>query len=314
MKRRPLVGHSGCRIELIDRGGALVVRKTSKSPSYNQRLFQQCLKQMRYANTVFQTPRVQRWDYENGLFTFEMDYVRGVSCHEYLRLLELTRVREIADLFVDCLVPRPLTFCSPGAAVREKIASLEQRIAPKTELVEAAFARLHGYSWRVWSPADCHGDLTLENIICSQNRFYLIDFLDSFADSWLIDVAKLFQDLETHWSYRFEPPDHNVRLRCHLLKTMISHRILAMENGVALLMTIYHLLLLNLLRIIPYITSEQTRLIIDRAVAKVLIRVAELLKEHDYEHLDSPLRWKIDAISEHEAEVVAYAPGWKVDG
>ncbi len=311
MRHRLLVGHSGCRIELIDKGGSLVVRKTSKAASYNQRLFRQCLKQMRYTNAVFRTPQVRGWDYESGLFAFEMDYVRGVPSHEYLRMLELTRVREMADLLVNCLVPEPLKLCSPDGAVLEKIVSLERQITPKTPSVEAAFSRLHRFDWSVWSPSECHGDLTLENVIFSQGRFYLIDFLDSFADSWLIDVAKLFQDLETYWSYRHEPLDHNARLRCHVLKRMISRRILAMDNGVALLMTVYHLLLLNLLRIIPYAAGEQTHFILDRALAKVVARIAELLKEYDYEHLDHPLRWEINSIPEHETEVAAYAPRWK---
>jgi hypothetical protein len=49
----------------------------------------------------------------------------------------------------------------------------------------------------------CHGDLTLSNIIITQdNKMYLFDFLDSYIESPLQDVAKLIQDFDYGWSFR----------------------------------------------------------------------------------------------------------------
>ena len=43
----------------------------------------------------------------------------------------------------------------------------------------------------------CHGDLTFSNILFNGNNYYLIDFLDSFIESPLLDIVKLRQD--TAW-------------------------------------------------------------------------------------------------------------------
>ena len=50
----------------------------------------------------------------------------------------------------------------------------------------------------------CHGDLTFANIIFHSNRLYFIDFLDSFIDSYLIDFAKLKQDLFYFWNLKIQ--------------------------------------------------------------------------------------------------------------
>ncbi|MEB3375992.1 hypothetical protein SFC43_32790 [Bacteroides sp. CR5/BHMF/2] len=36
----------------------------------------------------------------------------------------------------------------------------------------------------------CHGDLTFSNILFNGNNYYLIDFLDSFLESPLLDIVK----------------------------------------------------------------------------------------------------------------------------
>jgi aminoglycoside/choline kinase family phosphotransferase len=49
----------------------------------------------------------------------------------------------------------------------------------------------------------CHGDLTLSNILVQEHqgdRIVLIDFLDSFIESPLADLAKLRQDLVHGWT------------------------------------------------------------------------------------------------------------------
>ena len=40
----------------------------------------------------------------------------------------------------------------------------------------------------------CHGDLCFDNVICSNNKTVLIDFLDTYIDSPLQDIAKIRQD------------------------------------------------------------------------------------------------------------------------
>jgi len=50
---------------------------------------------------------------------------------------------------------------------------------------------------------ECHGDLTLSNVILSHSKgLLLIDFLTTFLDSPLQDLAKLRQELIYGWSFR----------------------------------------------------------------------------------------------------------------
>ena len=49
---------------------------------------------------------------------------------------------------------------------------------------------------------NCHGDLTLSNMIITNNTLYVFDFLDSFIESPLQDAAKLIQDMRFGWSFR----------------------------------------------------------------------------------------------------------------
>lgn len=47
-----------------------------------------------------------------------------------------------------------------------------------------------------------HGDMTLENIMYTQNGFFLIDAMTTEYDSYIFDIAKMRQDLECKWFLR----------------------------------------------------------------------------------------------------------------
>ena len=59
----------------------------------------------------------------------------------------------------------------------------------------------------------CHGDLTYSNILFNGNNYYLIDFLDSFIESPLLDIVKIRQDTAYLWStMMYNKPFDKVRL------------------------------------------------------------------------------------------------------
>lgn len=114
------------------------------------------------------------------------------------------------------------------------------------------------YKWDYIQHSQCHGDLTLENIIVSNNDLYLIDFLDSFYDSWQIDIAKILQDIEIFWHYRKDKMDNNLFIRLLVLKRILLKKLIKIKDGEKIIESIYHILLLNLLRILPYTKDEST--------------------------------------------------------
>ena len=126
-------------------------------------------------------------------------------------------------------------------------------------IIKQAFLHLEKYDWNKIPKTPCHGDLTLENIlITKEKKVYLIDFLDSFCNSWMIDIAKLFQDLEYKWSYRNKTISVNTELRLLVAKEALIEEILKRKNGEESLKTIYYILLLNIIRIIPYTKQIET--------------------------------------------------------
>jgi hypothetical protein len=95
-------------------------------------------------------------------------------------------------------------------------------------------------------------------IVTSGGRVCLVDFLDSFCDSWMIDAAKVLQDMELYWSFRNKPVSPDSARRIKMARDMIFDKLSAMENGSEKLRAVYHLLLLNVIRIWPYAEIQKS--------------------------------------------------------
>ena len=50
--------------------------------------------------------------------------------------------------------------------------------------------------------SEYHGDMTLENILSVNGKFYLIDPVTIEYDSYVFDIAKMRQDLDCKWFLR----------------------------------------------------------------------------------------------------------------
>ena len=74
-------------------------------------------------------------------------------------------------------------------AFLNKINTLESSL-PAEKKFKEPFKILKAFNWGKVYKSPCHGDLTLENIIITEDKkLCLIDFLDSFYNSWMIDIA-----------------------------------------------------------------------------------------------------------------------------
>ena len=256
-----LNGHSGCSIEVINELNNTVVRKISSSYDYNDRLIKQCEKQKTIEINGIKSTSVKSSGYVKGLFYFDMDYVVGTTLSEYMKTIELSEISDLVDKLLSHIV---ITSYDPDAKkiFMQKMDSVTEDITRKQlateypELKDAitqADEILSKYQWSYLNQSDCHGDYTLENLlITNAGEIFAIDFLDSFYDTWQIDVAKLLQDIELGWSYRFSGIDENLRMRLIIMKKCIMTRLESFKDGKKLIDSIYHVLLLNVLRIVPY--------------------------------------------------------------
>ncbi len=104
---------------------------------------------------------------------------------------------------------------------------------------------------------DCHGDLTLSNVILDPLAgVTLIDFLDTYLETPLQDVAKLKQDFIYGWSFRKEPASLGIKaeILCRYHLPQAITQIERMYPRQVWLMT-----LMALARIAPYVRDLTTK-------------------------------------------------------
>lgn len=80
-----------------------------------------------------------------------------------------------------------------------------------------------------------HGDMTLENLISTENGFYMIDPVTIEYDSYIFDIAKLRQDMECKWFLRNTDVRLDVKLKT-LQDKILKHFPLANNNNLLILM------------------------------------------------------------------------------
>ena len=271
---KKLNGHSGCTVNLVQDNECIYVSKMSGDVSYNFRLKKQCKKQSNFISKVvnISAPKIIRCGYNLNRFFFDMEFVQGKTMAEYS---EYIKIMEIAD-FMKCLF-HTLYWneykedLNVNKIFSNKINELKYKTS-KFQNVRYAIEILEKFDWSQVPKSPCHGDLTLENILVTKDKnLYLIDFLDSFYNSWMIDIAKLLQDLEFHWSFRNSNITSNQALRLQVAKEALLEEILKTQDGENKVNTIYHLLLLNIVRIYPYANEDKTILFLNDVLEKLIL-------------------------------------------
>lgn len=278
-----LGGHSGCQIFLMeDDDGQVFVRKISKDVDYNERLEVQSKKQESFLGDPIRAPRVLDHGYtDDGLYFFDMEYVQGVTLAEYIKTMEIGKVKGIVESLVSSIVPNtPVAVLentvSVEAIFRKKISDLREKLEDKNNVViNRSLDLLETHDWHKLTPSQCHGDMTLENIIVKDDRLYFIDFLDSFYDSWFLDIGTLLQDVQVMWSYRFEKDvNMNTVLRLIVFRDLLLNAIRKVNPDYVV--EIYYSLLQKLIRIYPYTKDELTYNYLNEKTALVLADIHAL--------------------------------------
>ena len=271
---KSLNGHSGCKINLIKNTESeeIYVRKISSSANYNIRLKKQFIKQQNFEpSNIVRSPLIYNWGFNNGLFYFDMEYIQCKTLAEYVSSITIVEIVDyIHYLFKHLYLSKNYNNCNANKIFKQKILSLEIQLKQYENLKEA-FCVLKNFDWSYVEKSPCHGDLTLENILITKDKkIFLIDFLDSFFNSWMIDIAKLLQDLELKWSFRKNQLSANAELKLLIGKETLKEEILKINNGNRILDTIYHILLLNVIRIYPYTKDTETFKFLNNSIEYLL--------------------------------------------
>lgn len=251
-----LEGHSGCNLTFVKTKENFVIRKTSKSVEYNFRLIQQFEKQKNFLHNFIKTPKVYDNGIDNsGLFYFEMEYIKGLKFNEYVKSKKFNEVLEVFTKILN------FVFANFNNEVIDQSSQIISKIdsITKTKLIDNhTIDQLKQYSNLKLNMGYCHGDLTFENIIISNNEIYLIDFLDSYIESPIIDISKLIQEFDLNWSNRNSEFGNTISLiRNIFLKRKLYEKINKYNINT---FTVELQSKLTLMRILPYTNSISLQL------------------------------------------------------
>ena len=256
-------GLSGCSLELInDR----VLRKHSPSIEYNSRLLMQAEKQKVFSNRIYKNvdaPKV--YDIQSDYF--DMEYIPGNTFSEFFSTASVNDVEFVVQTLFDYFDSLISTSRMVDATnkILKKLESLKEKTFHK-EYIE--FLRKYVESNKIIVPHTfCHGDLTFSNIIFHKNRLFFIDFLDCYVDTFLSDLVKIKQDLDYFWALK------TWNVHTHRLEQIYRFAWNELENRYSSFMyEPFDILdVMNILRIEPYLTSEDQRVILDRIIKSTKI-------------------------------------------
>ena len=273
-------GLSGCKIELLNTD---TLRKYSSSQNYNERLRSQIKKQSLFSHFILNnidTPKVLSIN-EDEILSFDMEYSSGLSFDEYFSHASIDDIDNVLHSlygYFDFLIQNSRTYQKEvsKSMILGKLYSINIQ---RKDFLMYLVSKVVDNDLKV-PYSFCHGDLTFANIIFHPKRLYFIDFLDSFIDSYLVDFAKLKQDLYYFWNLKVQGVDN---LRIYQTYKYIWD---SLENRYSEhLNTIEFKLIdvLNLLRISPYLTNED-----HRSILNTLLEQTEL-----YEDLSCAYGWKV---------------------
>ena len=276
-------GHSGCDISIVTEDNELHIHKSTHDPGYVKRLVNQANKQIAAYQTQYQHIRVPRiFEVEQSATdaTIKMEYIYSKNFVEYFESAGFEQIKYLIGAikyFIDLEIGSSTIQIVPSSILTDKMADVARKVeknvhlkddAEAQELVRRSSAVMNAVGDMEMPVGTCHGDLTFSNILFNGNNYYLIDFLDSFIESPLLDIVKIRQDTAYLWStLMYHKPFDNVRLS--IISKKIDSAIDEYFTGQYEWYRRYYmpLQLMNFLRILQYGHDEKVIAYLKRVIA-----------------------------------------------
>lgn len=263
------LGLSGCKLQILSDN---VIRKYSANRDYNNRLSIQIDKQNFFSKRIFSnidTAKIIK-KYNDELIYFDMEYIIGCNYHEYFSVTSKKKIEKIfiaIDEYFDFLINNSKKYKPDVAKGKIKSKLLNFNNSQYYFLIEFAVNYLDKIDVDI-KKSFCHGDLTMTNILFHSQKIYLIDFLDSYIDTFVLDLIKLKQDLYYHWVLKInDVKDLRISQCFNFIWSYIEkkyHEYLSND-------TFYILELINFLRIEPYLTNKNQRVILNNIIERTYL-------------------------------------------
>lgn len=221
-------GHSGCDIVIVHEDNDLFIHKSTHDPGYVPRLVNQANKQIAASTIEYQNIRVPKiFDVVKSAdsATIKMEYIYSRNYIEHFEQAGFEQIKYLIGAlkyFIDLEIGKSSMQTVPSNILTDKMADVARKVeknahlkddAEAQELVRRSSKVMDSVGDMVLPVGMCHGDLTFSNILFNGNNYYLIDFLDSFIESPLLDIVKIRQDTAYLWStLMYNKPFDKVRL------------------------------------------------------------------------------------------------------
>lgn len=227
---KELFGFSGNTIFLIKDNDQLFVRKIGNISRNVER--------MQALSAIYPLPAIYRYS-ENEL---DCEYIHSLDIKAYLLTHNTTELTNFLVKFFDSLAVNTVLKDYTQVYV-DKLSQID--FCKNIEFTKDEL--LHSLP-KMLPSSEYFGDLTLENILYSKSKgFVLIDCQTVEYDSYIFDIAKLRQDLESKWFLRNDNIFLDVKL--HTIQRVLLERYPESNNK--------YLLILMLLRTYRY-SKENT--------------------------------------------------------
>lgn len=209
-------GHSGCQIDIVNDGNNLFISKSTHDPKYVARLYLQAQKQQQAGRNIYQhirIPKIFDVDKAEDHLAIKMEYVYSKNYIDYFEDAGFDNISyfiKALKIFIDSEIENSPIQQVDTDIIKNKFEDVcikcksnvhtkeDEEIATLLENCSRVFYKLPSH---IEMPVgQCHGDLTFSNILFNGNNYYLIDFLDSFIESPLLDLVKIRQDSKYEWS------------------------------------------------------------------------------------------------------------------
>ena len=225
---KELYGFSGTQILLMKKHDMMFVRKTGD--------VQRNVERMYALSEKYPLPKIYGYSKNN----FDMEYIHSLDIKTYLKTHHYEKLLQFLVNFLE-LLSELSTVKDYTQIYIDKLNSLDLLEMPFTK--EELLDKLP----KILPCTEYHGDLTLENILYSEDRgFLLIDCQTTEYDSHIFDIAKLRQDLECGWFTRRDNTMLDVKTK-HIQQELLK-RFPEADNN--------YLLIMMLLRVYRYSKPE----------------------------------------------------------
>ena len=276
-------GHSGCDISIVTEDNELHIHKSTHDAGYVPRLVNQANKQIAASKTEYQhirVPKIFEVVQSATDATIKMEYIYSKNFVEYFENAGFEQIKYLIGAikyFIDLEINASSMQTVPANILTDKMADVARKVANNVHLKDDAEAQeLVRRSSEVMDAVGdmempvgtCHGDLTFSNILFNGNNYYLIDFLDSFIESPLLDIVKIRQDTAYMWStLMYHKPFDKVRLS--IISEKIDSAIDEYFTGKYEWYRRYYmpLQLMNFLRILQYGHDEKVIAYLKRVIS-----------------------------------------------